>query len=398
VVAVVAGALLVGRPWWLVPPLLVGAWFNMAVVKSPLGLLSPADIASATMIPLWILHKLSSRERPRVVPEVWALVAFVVVSYASMVNGVNPSSAYNSFARFIHAMLTCVAVIDLCNTPRRLHIALAVIAACGVAHSIVALVTYPGSGRLGGLFEQPNALGHMVSIAFFAGLSLLPQARNRALRPILLGGLGLMAIAIVLTISRGTYLAVGVALAWWLRKHRRAVFVLVLSASLAAMVVPRLLSNAETQIAGRMKMDDDSVEHRWTTMLNGLNALEAHPFMGVGFGQFRELNRAVEVTQQAGRSAHNFYLSVAVSSGLPALALFIAFAFPMVRRLWRWQRASEPAQDRTSRDVAFLVAGVQAIALYLAFAFLTKGGDRMTVWCLLGLIGATSLLPTRRTT
>jgi hypothetical protein len=70
----------------------------------------------------------------------------------------------------------------------------------------------------------------------------------------------------------------------------------------------------------------------------------------------------------------------------------------MVRRLWRWQRASEAAQEATSRDVALLVSGVQAIAIYLALAFLTKGGDRMTVWCLLGLIGATSLLPTRRPT
>jgi len=398
VVAVVAGALLVGRPWWLVPPLLVGAWFNMATVTSPLGLLSLADIASAAMIPLWVLHRLSSSERPRVVPEVWALAAFVVVSYASMVNGVNPSSAYNAFARFIHATLTCVAVIDLCNTPRRLHLSLAVIAACGVAHSVVALATYPGSGRLGGLFEQPNALGHMVSIAFLAGLSVLTQARSRNARLALFAGLGVMAIAIVLTISRGTYLAVGLALAWWLRKHRQAIVVLVLAGGLAATVVPRFLSNAETQIAGRLEMDDDSVEHRWATVLNGLNALEAHPFMGVGFGQFRELNRAVEVTRQAGRSAHNFYLSVAVSSGLPALALFIAFVFPMVRRLWRWQRASELAQDPTSRDVALLVAGVQAISIYLALAFLTKGGDRMTVWCLLGLIGATSLLPSRRST
>ena len=394
--AVVVGALLVGRPWWLVPPLLVGAWFNMATVTSPLGLLSLADISSAVMIPLWVLHRLSSRERPRVVPEAWALVAFIVVSYASMVNGVNPPSAYTAFARFIHAALTCVAVIDLCNTPRRLHLSLAVIAACGAVHSAVAFATYSGAGRLGGLFEQPNALGHSASISFLAGLSLLPQTRSRLIRLALLLALGLMASAIVLTISRGTYLAVGLALAWWLRKNRRAVIVLVLSGSLAATTVPRLLVNAETQIAGRLEMNDDSVEHRWATVLNGLNALAAHPFMGVGFGQFRELNRAVEVTRQAGRSAHNFYLSVAASSGIPALALFLAFVYPMVRRLWRWQRASEAAQDTVSRDISALVAGIQAIAIYLAFAFLTKGGDRMTVWCLLGLFGAASLLPARR--
>ena len=398
VAAVVVGGLLVGRPWWLVPPLLVGAWFNMATLASPLGLLSLADLASAVMIPLWVFYRLSTSERPRLVPELWALAAFVVVSYASMVNGVNPSSAYNTFARFVHAALTCVAVMDLCNTPQRLRLALVTIAACGAVHAAWALVTYTGSGRLGGLFDQPNALGHMVSVSFLAGLSLLPQARSRIARFTLTASLAVMAAAVVLTISRGTYLAVGLTLVWWLRKQRQAIIVLVLSGALAANLVPRLLSNAETEIAGRLEMDDDSVEHRWATVLNGLAALEAHPFLGVGFGQFRELDRAVEVTRQAGRSAHNFYLSVAASSGLPALGFFLAFAAPMVRRLWRWQKQSEPAQDAESREISLLVAGVQAIALYLALAFLTKGGDRMTVWCLLGIIGATSLLPARRPT
>ncbi len=398
VVALVLGISLVGRPWWLVPPMLVGTWFSNFSVNAGFGLVSMADLVALALIPLWTFHRLSNRRRPRVVPELWALIAFLVLSFVSLVNGVNPGSAYNAFVRFLEAVFVYLVLVDLCDSPAKLRTACWLLFVCGLVHAVVGLGLYEGVGRLGGLFDQPNSLGHALAIPFLIGLGLIGLPNSRWVRTVIMFGLTLIALAIVLTISRGTYLALGVALLWWLRRSRQAVALLLVTGLFVTWGLPYVLQNAQTQIAGRLEMHDNSVDNRWTTLLNGFSAIDAHPFLGVGFGQFQELDKAVEVTQQAGRSAHNFYVSVAASSGVPALALLLAFAVPPARRLWHWQRDTRGSTDAGLLETGRIVTAFQGVSLYMATALLTKGGDLMIFWVVLGLMGAASLMPRQRST
>jgi O-antigen ligase len=160
-------------------------------------------------------------------------------------------------------------------------------------------------------------------------------------------------------------------------------------------VVPSVRGKDTDEIGERLEMKDESVTHRWATVINGLNATRAHPVFGVGYGQFRKLDHAVEVTSQAGRSAHNFYLTLAATCGIPSLLIYLAILAGVMRRLARWQRqfveAGAPAHLERS---ALLVKAAQAMMIYLVVTSMTKGVG-MTLWVVIGLAGAAALLPQR---
>ena len=56
------------------------------------------------------------------------------------------------------------------------------------------------------------------------------------------------------------------------------------------------------------------------------------------------------------------------------------------------------ATDADVLETGRIVTAFQGVSLYMATALLTKGGDLMIFWVVLGLMGAASLMPRQRST
>ncbi|MCK6571311.1 O-antigen ligase family protein [Myxococcota bacterium] len=395
VVAAVVFAVLLGRPHWAAYAVCFSMFFNHTWLPLGPAQLDPGDLATLILVPIWLLDRMSGRRRPRLLPHWWLVPALLAWMTASLLLAGIPSGVLGRFAREVQMLATCLAVMDLLAEERRLWIAFGCMAAGGAVEIALALPEFGSAYRVGGAYDQPNLFAHFIATAVVPVVALWTVARNRTLRAVLLGVLGVMLLGVVLSISRGTYIALGLALLWWVRANRRQLALLLAVTVVLGVVVPSVRGKDTDEIGERLEMKDESVTHRWATVINGLNATRAHPVFGVGYGQFRKLDHAVEVTSQAGRSAHNFYLTLAATCGLPALLIYLGILTGVMRRLARWQRQFVAAgAPRALEHSALLVKAAQAMMIYLVVTSMTKGVG-MTLWVVIGLAGAAAQLPRR---
>jgi len=395
-VAAVVLVVLLGRPHWAAYAVCFSMFFNHMWLPLGPAQLDPGDLATLILMPIWLLDRMSGRRRSRLLPHWWLVPALLAWMTASLLLAGIPAGVLGRYAREIQMLATCLAIMDLLAEERRLWIAFAWMIAGGAVEIALALPEFGSAYRVGGAYGQPNTFAHFIATATVPVVALWALARNRTPRVLLLGLLGVMLLGVVLSISRGTYIALGVALLWWVRANRRQFTLLLAITIVLGVVVPSVRGKDINDIGERLELKDESVTHRWATVLNGLNATWAHPLFGVGYGQFRRLDHTVEVTSQAGRSAHNFYLSLAATCGLPALLIFVTILTGIIRRLARWQRQFVAAgAPRALERSAVLVKAAQAMMIYLMVTSMTKGVG-MTLWVLIGLAGAAAQL-TRRT-
>lgn len=392
-VALALGSFLLGRPHYAAYAVCAGMFFTHVGIRLGPAYLDPGDLATIALLPAWMLHRLAGEARPRLIPRWWLIPTMLLWMFVSMLVSGIPPGVLGRFAREIQMFFTALALMDLLAEPRRLRIAFACASLGAFAEVLIALPQFATAYRVGGAYDQANLFAHMMAIGSVTTLALWTSARRGWLRLALLGMLGLMVLGVIMSISRGTYIALGLAMVWWVRRSRRQLMLIAVVGAIVAIFVPMLRGEENRDIQKRLEMKDDSVTHRWATVINGLNALQAHPVLGVGYGQFRQLDQAVEVTQQAGRSAHNYYLAIAAASGLPALLLYLFIVFGVMARLREWQvrylaRGAPPEEDAT----AVLVKGGQALMIYLVVTTIFKGVG-LTLWCTIGLAAAAALLP-----
>lgn len=383
-------ALCLRWPLLAVHALVAGTFFDEIHLPTGFALLGLADLAALLLIPTWLTHRLLRPHDLRL-PTAWPLLlAYLALAFTSLLLGVAPTGAYGSYARLLTYALALLALVDLVRDPAHLRTIATLMALCGLAHALISLTDPAPARRLMGLADQPNILAVRLALGALPAAALWTQARTTTTRWSWGIALTLMLTATALTISRGTYLALTIAFIWWIRRSPRLALALALAATTSYLVLDHLASDRITHIQNRLDFDDTSVTHRGIVAQNALTAIAQRPLLGVGFGQFRELDQAITVLDQAGRGSHNFYLGVAASTGLPALALLLAFALTQARGLaLRRLPSTLPSPLPTPPEaMTHLLALWQAIALYHATSLLIRGGLRLTDWTLLGLYAA----------
>jgi O-antigen ligase len=231
-------------------------------------------------------------------------------------------------------------------------------------------------GRAVGSFAQSNELGAYLAMFTPMCLALLPAARSWLGRAAMAVGIGLGLWAEFLTLSRGGYLAMAVALLFVALRTSRVVGVIVALAVVTSpawvprYVVDRVLYTTRT-VAGTDEVElEGSSQLRINTWKAMLQVIADHPVDGVGFGGLgyvlpelgEELNSEVKDT------AHNTFLRVQAELGaLGSLALVF-----LLGRCWLFgEHGRRRAQNVFQRQVSVGFQGA-LVALALACFF----GDR----------------------
>lgn len=201
---------------------------------------------------------------------------------------------------------------------------------------------------------------------------------QRLKRWIFLGFVPAAAVTVLLSASRGAFVALALALSLIVWTYPRLRFwprALVVGSGVAtAIVIPMVVPPAsfDRLLQGVDEVRAGSLTGRVRIWEAGLDAYRDHPFLGVGMGAFR-----TSVAPELGQpwAAHNTYLGILVELGLVGMAIFFTVLGVAARGIW----ALPPPQRRL-----WLVLGCTWGAGVLTLSW----EHRKPTWLLLGLLAA----------
>src|SRR6266576_3054926 len=246
------------------------------------------------------------------------------------------------------------------------------------------------------IYGNPNDLAAHTILLLGPALALWASSnRGSPARVIGLGGAAILTLVIVLTQSRGAFLALGamalpstIALA---RRRPRAVVGLAAFVGLALYLAPAsfwhrmqgLSKGTSFETIGQMD-PEGSARQRFAVLQAASRIIRDHPVAGVGFGAYEfaqyRYNPALGYLD-----THNTYLNVLAETGVPGLALFLGIVISVVRTVRRARRRASrafPADTEMLRWleyalVGYLIAGVFGSFGKLAFLYVYLG----LLWC-----------------
>jgi polysaccharide biosynthesis protein PslJ len=208
--------------------------------------------------------------------------------------------------------------------------------------------------RATGTSVDPNAFGGMLAVV---AAFLLPQLVSRApLLPRRVAALmtGVVALAILATVSRAAFVGWVSAAALVAFARDRRLLLALAAAGLVALVSAALLpwsrAYVEHFVQGLVGADR-ATQMRYGEYRDALRLIARYPVFGVGFGDVRDADLY--------RGVSSLYLLITVSMGLVGLGAFLALVGGIAVRLggaWRCLPPAEPTRSVVLGSLAALVA------------------------------------------
>jgi O-antigen ligase len=300
--------------------------------------------------------------RPGAIPLL--VLALFVWNCCTVFWSVAPAETLVSLRWSFQKMMVVWLVWELAATPRDLRTLLrwsvagfAVLAVLTLADLRSPLALAEGQLRYAATGQDPNDVAHFLDLGFPLAALLGASERSRLGRLLALSYLPLGLAGVLLTASRGGFLAALVALTGCAvllyRIYPRSVLAGVLALPLLLggvwLAIPH--SALERLATIPEQLHSGGLNERWSLWSAGWEAFERAPFFGSGAGSF-----VTAAGTASGDTAHNTALALAVSGGLCALLLAVAIALLCLRAALRCQGSL-----RVALTVALLVLLVSSL-------------------------------------
>jgi O-antigen ligase len=325
--------------------------------------------------------------------EVNLVLIFALTALLSIPLAINPSEAWIGFSgTFIRCIVIFIVIVNVVRTETRLKGLLFLALASSIWLSVVAINDYRlglatvegyrASGRGTGIFGNTNDMAlHVVTILPIA-IALFFGSRGLFRRALYGACIATMMAAIVLSYSRGAFIALVVVLLFIGvkigRRHRVEIVLAILSiAVLLVLFAPdnyggRLLSIfiPSLDVAG-------SADARRGELFRSLYLALRHPLLGIGMDNYQpEMSYTGHVT-------HNSYTQVAAELGMTALVCYTLFILTPLRKLSRI--AHETYDARAKSPFYYLALGLQAsLIAYMVCSFFLSVAFNWYVFYLVG--------------
>jgi putative inorganic carbon (HCO3(-)) transporter len=278
--------------------------------------------------------------------EIWYnycyLVGLYVLAYCMVVQTMQGTKGFEQVAAALLASSVAVCLIGLFQY---------VVGVDVIAQRWIDSEQFPElKTRVFSTLGNPNVLAAFLVMT--AGLSLGWSSdihrRDGKLALLLVAALSI--VCILLTYSRGAWLALGVMglllLLSGRRPGRRSLLLGMVAIGVLAFLAHESLLPRFRSILGMFNPADSSVALRWALWESTLAMVNEHPWLGLGWGSYRfiypEYDFFVQNPDVIIYHGHNTLLSLAAEVGLPGTMLFaIAWAVVSLQSLRRgWQRCS----------------------------------------------------------
>lgn len=314
-------------------------------------------------------------------PLQWMVLAFYLWFCCSYLWTIDQTQTLERMRAYFQVMMTVWLVWEFAESPRdMLHLVRALVAGSWVL-AILTLANYASpeavitsQARFAAAGQDPNDVARFLDIGFPFATLLLDRETNWGCRLMALGYLPLGLVAVLLTASRGGFLAAAVALVGCgillAQRHAKGMMaaVLGLPALGAALwfIIPQVIFERLATIPEQLQSGD--LNQRVNIWSLGWDAFVRSPIFGSGAGSFVAVAGLAPID-----TAHNTALAIAVNGGL--LGLFLAAGIVAAAML---AIRLTPGTLRIALSTALLVWGITAMVATVE--------ENRTTWLLFGLI------------
>jgi O-antigen ligase len=246
--------------------------------------------------------------------------------------------------------------------------------------------------RLGGTLQTPNGAASFLSLLLAPAVSLLLTQVGRRQSWLAAPAFGLGTVALVLTFSRGGWLAFSLSVAiLFLLAWRRGWLppVLPLAIFIGALVVAGFFQDAiSTRFFGYGEVQ--AAQSRIHLMKLAFHMIEDQPLWGVGANNFATMIKEY-VTPEFSREwlyvVHNTYLLIWAEVGIGGLVAFLLFLVGTVFQGWRCWRLRDPLLSPLALGLTAAIIGHMAHMLVDVF---NMRPQIQLLWLMAGLVAAIS--------
>lgn len=303
--------------------------------------LTVTKVAGALCLGSFTVHALLTRRRLYADVTHAIALGLLVLALASSALAQSSSLGVTTSIRYASWALLYAVITQFPGEPallRRLAWALTLSAAIAGAVGSINFLT--GVTQLASLrYGQQNDFAFVLAAALpVAGWVVLTSRRTARL--LALAAAGMITAGIVLSFSRGAWLAVAAAVVIYVALHRRHAWRLI-AFGLVAAVATSLFITANPRrvhegVAAKQVVAQQNVDNRLTLYRGAVDLATSHPLLGIGPGNFGNYFYVI-TGAPAGTPpllvVHDTYLEVAAELGIPGFLLFISFLVIAVRRM-----------------------------------------------------------------
>ena len=354
-------------------------------------------------------------QKPQPTPLRWSIFILILMSGVSLLVTADSSTTAPQVTRLLAGIAGFFALVNWAKTRQQLFLASLFLPSFGMLIAILAPVIVSWNQAKGVpipnviyetfplLFSNavhPNIMASIMVMLLPLSFAYLLLSYRRGPWPLstrwaqilLLSALILMSIVLLLTKSRGGYVAgaVGVLTVLWYSRWRILALVLTLITTGLGLW---LIAGAEQQaptLAGELA-DAGTMAFRQQVWRIASWMITDFPFTGVGMGTFNDVAvRLYPFSEVANPGAHNLYLQVGVDLGIPGLIAFASILLLTIYMSFSSISHSTAQEDPALRALSVgLLAGITAL-LFHGLVDITVWGTRVGFlpWLIIGLITA----------
>ena len=269
------------------------------------------------------------------------VLALLFIALASSAQAQSSGTALSTTVRYLSWALLYFVVTQFAGEHTTLRILVwSLTASAAIAGAWGCLNFLSGRTPLATLpFGQQNDYAFVLASVLFLCLWLIRSERGLLRILAAIGGACILA-GIGMSLSRGGYLALAVATAFYCLMHRREAKALAVLAVLGAIAVVAFVSvnpgRIQSGVSMKQAVAQENVDSRLTLWRGAVQLAAEHPALGIGPGNFGDYYYVITGNPSEVPPllvAHNTYLEVAAELGPVGLLVFLAFLFLALHRL-----------------------------------------------------------------
>ena len=376
---------------------LVGVVIYLFVIMT--YLIPVGDIASIG-IGIALLGLVVAGNRVRFPPVCIAFIVYLGWAFFGSAVALYPSVTQAKLLDLTKVGLIMLALVNAAVSPRQLRLVLVMF--------LTAFVMFPARGTIfnyflysntvmGGraawrdMFSNPNDMASLCLFPLALAIGYSMTATLRVTRIASGIAIGLISLALLLTQSRGGFIAAAFFLALVIvTQKRNRTRTMVVGALLGTIVIIAAPGGVFDRMLGLKKVSTEtamtgvdpegSAAERWAIWETAADIIESHPLNGIGFGGYPRANARFNPTLGA-RDSHSTYLNVAAETGLLSLPLFLAMFVVVIANAHKVRKSLPPPMIGEGRRLqlvefslyGYLVAGIWGSYGKVALLYITLG-------------------------
>ena len=348
------------------------------------------------------------------------LAAFGLIIFASLLYAANPERTQSAVEDFIKNAAIVIIIAILLQRKQTFYYVIWTLLGAGMFMGSLSVfqyftstfdVSYGGfaqspmlhiigerSGpRVAGPIGDPNFYAQIMLVMVPLALDRLWSEKKRLMKLIALWALVVCSLTIVLTFSRGAFLAMALSIIALFIFRPPPATVILISLALLLLVLPFIPSEYVSRMltitdlftdSGPTHSHDASFRGRTSELMVGWLMFVDHPILGVGLdnypAHYQEYSRRVGLDPRLEeRAAHNLYIEYAAELGLLGLAAFGLILWGAFNSISRAYRSFKIDGMKTEADMV-ISFGVSLSGYLMAAMFISDAFPRF-MWLLIGI-------------